>query len=97
MACRPPEPEPLHGRLLSGDGARKARHVATVGGVDAAHVMVNEATTDSEAMYACPVEGCGRRLVINWLRPALTVIDQGDFWARHVGMSDGFHLQTAIQ
>ena len=29
--CRPPEPEPLHGRLLSGDGARKARHVATVG------------------------------------------------------------------
>jgi len=59
--------------------------------------MVNEAKTDSEAMYACPVEGCGRRLVINWFRPALTVIDQGDFWARHVGMSDGFRLEAAIQ
>ena len=53
--------------------------------------------TDSEAMYACPVEGCGRRLVINWFRPALTVVDQGDFWARHVGMSDGFGLEAAIQ
>ena len=31
VACPPPEPEPLHGRLLSGDGVRKARHVATVG------------------------------------------------------------------
>ena len=84
-------------RLLSEDDARHRRDVGTVRGVDAAHVMVNEATTDSEAMYACPVEGCGRRLVINWFRPALTVIDQGDFWARHVGMSEGFRLEAAIQ
>ena len=59
--------------------------------------MVNEARTDAEAVYVCPVEGCGRRLVVNWLRPALTVIDQGDFFARHVGLSDGLHLDVAVQ
>ena len=58
--------------------------------------MVNEAKNDAEAVYVCPVDGCGRRLVINWLRPALTVIDRGDFFARHVGTSDGFRIDVAI-
>jgi hypothetical protein len=59
--------------------------------------MVTEAKSDTEAMYACPVDGCGRRLVINWLRPSFTVIDRGDFFARHVGMSGGLRLDIAIQ
>jgi hypothetical protein len=59
--------------------------------------MVTEAKTDAEAVYVCPVDGCGRRLVINWLRPALTVIDRGDFWARHVGTSDGLRVEIAVQ
>lgn len=59
--------------------------------------METEARTDSEAMYACPVDGCGRRLVINWLRPSLTVLDQGNFFARHVGMSGGLRMDVAIQ
>jgi hypothetical protein len=59
--------------------------------------MVNEAATDVEALYTCPVEGCGRQLVINWTRPELTVLEQGDFSARHVGMSDGFQIGVAIR
>jgi hypothetical protein len=59
--------------------------------------MVNEARTDTEAVYVCPADGCGRRLVINWVRPALTVIDQGDFFARHVGMSDGLRMDVTIR
>jgi hypothetical protein len=61
------------------------------------HVMVNEAKTDTEVLYACPVEGCGRRLVINWLRPDLTVLDQGIFSARHVGGSEGFELGLSVR
>ncbi len=60
------------------------------------HTMVNEASNGEETVYVCPVEGCGRRLVVNWRRPALTVLDQGDFWARHVGSSDGFHLALDV-
>lgn len=59
--------------------------------------MVNEGTTDAEAVYVCPEEGCGRRLVINWRRPALTVIDRGDIFARHVATSGGLRVDVAIR
>ena len=60
--------------------------------------MVNEAETSNETMYVCSVDSCGRSLVINWRRPALTVLDRGDFSARHVGMSGGLHMGvTATQ
>jgi hypothetical protein len=65
--------------------------------VEDVHVMTRDATTASEAVYVCDVEGCGRRLVINWLRPDLTVIDRGDFFARHVGLSDGLSLEVAAR
>jgi hypothetical protein len=65
--------------------------------MDDVHVMVNEAKTDTEALYSCPVDGCGRRLVINWFRPELTVLDQGVFTARHVGASDGLDLGISVQ
>lgn len=64
--------------------------------MDTAHVMLNEANTVDEALYVCPVDGCGRRLVVNWRRPDLTVLDQGDFWARHVGMTEGFRIDVAV-
>jgi hypothetical protein len=57
--------------------------------------MVTEATTDAEALYVCPEAGCGRRLVVNWRRPSLTVLDRGDFWARHVSASDGLRIDLA--
>ena len=62
-------PLPPGGRPAQRGCVRQAPRRGYRRGVDAAHVMVNEAKTDSEAMYACPVEGCGRRLVINWFRP----------------------------
>jgi hypothetical protein len=57
--------------------------------------MVTEARTDAEALYVCPETGCGRRLIVNWLRPSLTVLDQGDFWARHVSGSEGLRIDLA--
>jgi hypothetical protein len=57
--------------------------------------MVTEATNDQETLYGCPVDGCGRRLVINWVRPELTVLDKGDFWARHVGGTGGLQMHVA--
>ena len=41
--------------------------------------------------------GTCRRLVINWLRPELTVLDQGIFSARHVGGSEGFELSLSVR
>lgn len=61
------------------------------------HVMVNEARTPSEALYVCDVDGCGRRIVINWLRPGLTVVDRGDFFARHVGTGGGLSIGLAVE
>ena len=63
--------------------------------MDDAHVMVNEASNARESLYACPVDGCGRRLVIDWRRPALTVLDQGDVGARHVGGTSGLRLSAS--
>jgi hypothetical protein len=65
--------------------------------VEDVHVMVRDATTASEAVYVCEEAGCGRRLVINWHRPALTVIDRGDFFARHVGMPEGLSMRVAVR
>jgi hypothetical protein len=48
------------------------------------HVMVREAANATEVLYACPVEGCGRRLVLGTSRPSLTVLDRGDLTAAHV-------------
>jgi hypothetical protein len=60
------------------------------------HVMLREASTAEEALYECPVDGCGRRLVVNWRRPSLTVLDSGDIWARHIGQSDGLRLSAQV-
>ena len=55
----------------------------------AAHEMVCEAETSSEALFVCMDEACGRRVVVGKSRPRLTVIDRGDFSARHVGSLGG--------
>jgi len=53
------------------------------------HEMVCEAETPSEALLVCTDDGCGRRVVVGKSRPRLTVIDRGDFAARHVGSIGG--------
>jgi hypothetical protein len=55
----------------------------------APHEMVCEAETAAEVLFVCADEACGRRVVVGKSRPRLTVIDRGDFSARHVGSLGG--------
>ena len=59
---------------------------------DAFHEMACEAETPSEVLFVCREEACGRRVVVGKSRPGLTVIDRGDFWARHVGSIGGLAM-----
>jgi hypothetical protein len=54
--------------------------------------MACEAETSSEALFVCTDEACGRRVVVGKSQPRLTVIDRGDFSARHVGSVGGVAL-----
>jgi hypothetical protein len=60
----------------------------------ASHEMVCEAETSSEALFVCTDEACGRRIVVGKSRPRLTVIDRGDFSARHAGSLGGVALDA---
>jgi hypothetical protein len=51
--------------------------------------MACEAETPSEALFVCMDEACGRRVVVGKSRPRLSVIDRGDFSARHTGSLGG--------
>jgi hypothetical protein len=53
------------------------------------HEMVCEAETAAEVLFVCADEACGRRVVVGKFRPRLTVIDRGDFSARHAGSLGG--------
>jgi hypothetical protein len=55
----------------------------------ASHQMACEAETPSEALFVCMDEACGRRVVVGKSRPSLSVIDRGDFSARHTGSLGG--------
>ncbi len=55
----------------------------------ASHEMACEVQTPSEALFVCMDETCGRRVVVGKTWPRLTVIDRGDFWARHTGSLGG--------
>jgi hypothetical protein len=58
----------------------------------ASHEMVCDAETSSEALFVCMDETCGRRVVVGKSQPRLTVIDRGDFSARHTGSLGGVAL-----
>lgn len=47
------------------------------------HRMDLEADNGREQLFVCPVEGCGRRIVLN--DAEMVVIDRGDFNAEHSG------------
>jgi hypothetical protein len=51
--------------------------------------MACEAETSAEALFVCMDEACGRRVVVGKSRPRLTVIDRGDFSARHAASLGG--------
>ena len=55
----------------------------------AIHEMTCEAESPAEALFVCADEACGRRVLVGKSRPRLTVIDRGDFSARHAGSLGG--------
>jgi hypothetical protein len=55
----------------------------------ASHEMVCETETSSQALFVCTDDRCGRRVVVGKSRPGLTVLDQGEFSARHTGGTGG--------
>ena len=56
------------------------------------HQMACEAETPSEVLFVCMEEACGRRVVVGKSRPRLTVIDRGNFSARHAGSLGGMAM-----
>ena len=56
------------------------------------HEMACEAETASEVLFVCKDEACGRRVVVGKSRPRLTVIDRGNFSARHTGSLGGLAM-----
>ncbi|HET6478832.1 MAG TPA: hypothetical protein VFG35_02145 [Actinoplanes sp.] len=56
------------------------------------HEMICEAENAAEVLFVCSAEACGRRVVVGKSRPRLTVIDRGDFGARHVGSMGGISM-----
>ena len=48
-----------------------------------------------EVVMICPDESCRRRIVIS-RSGGLVVIDQGDFFARHVGGTEGLRLSASV-
>jgi hypothetical protein len=48
------------------------------------HWMECERALGGAVVFTCPEEGCGRRVVAS-ASEGFRVIDQGDFFAKHVG------------
>ena len=59
------------------------------------HRMRLESRTDSELLFVCPHEGCGRRLVLK-RSGGLVVLDQGDFFVLHSGGSEGLEISAGL-
>ena len=56
------------------------------------HVRI-EADDGEDVLFVCPVEGCGRRLVVR-RSGGLVVLDRGDFSALHVGGTNGLEISS---
>jgi hypothetical protein len=59
------------------------------------HPLTIEADDGVEVLFVCPVEGCGRRVVVS-RRGRLTVLSRGDFYAFHAGGTPGLQLSTSL-
>ena len=60
--------------------------------MERSHEMVCETETAAEVLFVCTDGGCGRRVVVAKHRPGVTVVDRGDFEARHVGGLGGITM-----
>ena len=59
------------------------------------HRMTLEMDNGDELLFACPHEGCGRRLVLK-RSGGLVVLEQGDFFALHSGGTEGLEISAGI-
>jgi hypothetical protein len=57
---------------------------------DLHHVRI-EADDGRDVLLVCPVEGCGRRVVVR-RSGGLIALDKGDFYALHVGGTNGLEI-----
>jgi len=63
--------------------------------MDPVHLLTIEADNGADVLFVCPVESCGRRVVLK-RSGDLTVLDRGDFFALHVGGATGLELATGL-
>lgn len=59
------------------------------------HRMTLDSDNGTELLFACPHEGCGRRLVLK-RSGGLVVLNQGDFFALHSGGTEGLEILAGI-
>lgn len=59
------------------------------------HRLTLEADNGQDVLFVCPVDNCGRRLVVK-RSGGLVVLDRGDFSADHVGGTGGLEIEASI-
>jgi len=64
--------------------------------MDDVHAYDIEAENSVETMFTCTVASCGRRIVIHRGEHRMTVLEQGDFFARHQGGTPGLVLSVTV-
>jgi hypothetical protein len=64
-------------------------------GMNQLHHLTIEADDGMDVLFACPVEGCGRRVVVR-RSGELIVLDKGDFYALHVGGTNGLEISSVV-
>jgi hypothetical protein len=63
--------------------------------MNAHHRMTLESDNGQELLFACPHDGCGRRLVLK-RSGGLVVLDHGNFFALHSGGTEGLSISAGI-
>jgi hypothetical protein len=64
-------------------------------GMNELHHLTIEADDGMDVLFVCPVDGCGRRVVVR-RSGELIVLDKGDFYALHVGGTSGLEISPAV-
>jgi hypothetical protein len=59
------------------------------------HHLTIEADDGMDVLFACPVQGCGRRVIVR-RSGDLIVLDKGDFYALHVGGTNGLEISSVV-
>lgn len=59
------------------------------------HPMTIEAENGDGVLFSCPVETCGRKVVVS-RAGGITVVQRGDFFALHSGNSAGFDIAATV-